>query len=140
MLGFLLLGDEPYMYFSGYDLAWSRYSVMTTLVAEAMQWAIAHRMRLFNLSTGADVSKTRWRPARVDYCGGFFLLGGVFSRNALAARLALRERSSAGGVSQRLRRRSATEVRASPDATTPRKARSLLKAGPPEASRGGAIQ
>lgn len=96
-VGFLL-GDELYMYFSGYDLDWSRYSVMTTLVAEAMQWAIAHRMRLFNLSTGADVSKTRWRPARVDYWGGFLLLGGVFSRNALAARLALSERSSAGRV------------------------------------------
>lgn len=96
-VGFLL-GDELYMYFSGYDPNWSRYSVMTTLVAEAMQWAIARRMRLFNLSTGADVSKTRWRPDRVDYCGGFLLLRGVFSRNALAARLALREPSSAGSV------------------------------------------
>ncbi|WP_374544674.1 GNAT family N-acetyltransferase [Rhodoblastus sp.] len=86
------LGDELYMYFSGYDLEWSRYSVMTTLVAEAMQWAIAHKFRLFNLSTGSDVSKTRWRPAQVDYCGGYEVLGGAFSRLALAALMSLRGR------------------------------------------------
>jgi CelD/BcsL family acetyltransferase involved in cellulose biosynthesis len=90
-VGFIL-GDELYMYFSGYDLEWSRYSVMTTLVAEAIQWAIAHRLRLFNLSTGSDVSKTRWRPARVDFCGGYVLLGGAVSRVALAALLVLRNR------------------------------------------------
>ncbi|MDI9848041.1 GNAT family N-acetyltransferase [Rhodoblastus sp. 17X3] len=92
-VGFIL-GDELYMYFSGYDLEWSRYSVMTTLVAEAIQWAIAHRLRLFNLSTGSDVSKTRWRPARVDFFGGYQILGGAVSRVPLAALLALRNRRS----------------------------------------------
>jgi CelD/BcsL family acetyltransferase involved in cellulose biosynthesis len=89
------LGDELYMYFSGYDLEWGRYSVMTTLVAEAIQWAIARQIKLFNLSTGSDVSKTRWRPARVDFCGGYQVLGGPFSRLALAARLAKTKGSSA---------------------------------------------
>lgn len=69
-IGFLL-GDELYMYFSGYDLGWSRFSVMTTTVAEAIKWAIGQKVRVFNLSTGNDVSKTRWRPQIVDFVGGY---------------------------------------------------------------------
>jgi CelD/BcsL family acetyltransferase involved in cellulose biosynthesis len=69
-IGFLL-GDEIYMYFSGYDLGWSRYSVMTTTVAEAIKWAIEQKLRIFNLSTGNDVSKTRWRPQSLDFAGGY---------------------------------------------------------------------
>jgi CelD/BcsL family acetyltransferase involved in cellulose biosynthesis len=60
-LGFLL-GDELYLYYSGYDTRWSRYSVMTTVVAEAIKWAIDRRLRVVNLSTGYDVSKLRWAP------------------------------------------------------------------------------
>lgn len=58
-LGFLL-EDELYLYFSGFDPAWGKYSVMTTVVAEAIQWAIEQRVRSVNLSPGTDVSKTRW--------------------------------------------------------------------------------
>jgi CelD/BcsL family acetyltransferase involved in cellulose biosynthesis len=90
-------GDELYMYFSGYDLEWSRYSVMTTLVAEAIKWAIGQKVRLFNLSTGRDVSKTRWRPQSRDYAGGFVVLGGPSSRLALAAIEALRGRQNPRG-------------------------------------------
>lgn len=69
-IGFIL-GDEIYLYYSGYDVEWGRYSVMTTVVAEAIRWAIANGIRLVNLSTGTDVSKTRWRPSQAHYIGGY---------------------------------------------------------------------
>ncbi|HEX7671205.1 MAG TPA: GNAT family N-acetyltransferase, partial [Polyangiaceae bacterium] len=43
-LGFQF-GDELYLYFSGYDTAWGRYSVMTTVLSEAIQWAIARGLK-----------------------------------------------------------------------------------------------
>ena len=65
-LGFQL-GDELYLYYSGYEMAWGRYSVMTTLLAEAIKWAIDRRLRLVGLSTGRDVSKLRWGPQSVVF-------------------------------------------------------------------------
>ncbi|GGX41982.1 GNAT family N-acetyltransferase [Undibacterium squillarum] len=59
--------DELYLYYSGYDLDYGRYSVMTTLVAETMKWAIEQGCRRVNLSIGEDVSKTRWGPLEVRY-------------------------------------------------------------------------
>jgi len=59
--------DQIYLYFSGYDLAWSKYSVMTTLVVEAIKWSIGRRLTLVHLSTGADVSKLRWGPTQTRY-------------------------------------------------------------------------
>ena len=61
------LGDSLYLYYSGYDPAWGRYSVMTTVVAEAIKYAIAEGYRTVNLSTGSDISKTRWGPREVRY-------------------------------------------------------------------------
>lgn len=58
-LGFVV-GDELYLYFSGYEPEWAAYSVMTTTLAEAIKWAISQRFRAVNLSPGTDVSKTRW--------------------------------------------------------------------------------
>ena len=58
-----LLGDEMYLYYSGYLPEWRRFSVMTTLTAEAIKWAIERRLRIVNLSTGSDYSKIRWRPS-----------------------------------------------------------------------------
>ncbi|MEP7051006.1 MAG: GNAT family N-acetyltransferase [Pseudomonadota bacterium] len=63
-IGFIA-GDSLYLYYSGYDPAFARYSVMTTTVAEAIQYAIAHGMKTVNLSTGNDVSKTRWNPVEI---------------------------------------------------------------------------
>jgi CelD/BcsL family acetyltransferase involved in cellulose biosynthesis len=60
-IGFAL-ADSLYLYYSGYDPAFAKYSVMTTVVAEAIQYAIAEKFRTVNLSTGNDVSKTRWGP------------------------------------------------------------------------------
>lgn len=63
-IGFLL-GDEIYLYFSGYSAKWGRYSVMTTLLAEALRWAIENRLVRAHLSRGRDVSKLRWGPTVV---------------------------------------------------------------------------
>jgi CelD/BcsL family acetyltransferase involved in cellulose biosynthesis len=71
-LGFLM-GDELYLYFSGYEPAWGAFSVMTTTVAETVKWAIEHEVRLLNLSPGTDVSKTRWGARPVTTCGGVLL-------------------------------------------------------------------
>ena len=71
-LGFLL-GDELYLYFSGFDPDWAGYSVMTTTVAEAIKWAIERKLRVVNLSCGTDVSKTRWGPDVVTTCSGIWV-------------------------------------------------------------------
>lgn len=63
-IGFVL-GGSLYLYYSGYDPAWGRYSVMTTTVAETLKAAIAEGLQAVNLSTGNDVSKTRWGPEEV---------------------------------------------------------------------------
>lgn len=60
-------GSELYLYYSGYDPDWARYSVMTTLVAETLKWAIDSGITTVNLSFGRDVSKTRWRPREVPF-------------------------------------------------------------------------
>jgi len=60
-IGFVA-GDTLYLYYSGYDPAFAQYSVMTTTVAEAIQYGILHGFSRINLSTGNDVSKARWSP------------------------------------------------------------------------------
>jgi CelD/BcsL family acetyltransferase involved in cellulose biosynthesis len=55
-------GDTLYLYFSAYDPEFSKFSIMTTLVAEAIKWAIAQRIKYVNLSFGRDNSKIRWGP------------------------------------------------------------------------------
>jgi CelD/BcsL family acetyltransferase involved in cellulose biosynthesis len=56
-----------YLYYSGYEPEFGRYSVMTTLVAETLKWAIDNGIDTVNLSFGNDVSKTRWRPESVSF-------------------------------------------------------------------------
>jgi CelD/BcsL family acetyltransferase involved in cellulose biosynthesis len=65
-MGFLT-GNSLYLYYSGYDPAWSRYSVMTTALAEIIKYAIEHGIKTVNLSPAEDISKTRWSPRQVDY-------------------------------------------------------------------------
>jgi CelD/BcsL family acetyltransferase involved in cellulose biosynthesis len=65
-IGFVVAGSL-YLYYSGYDPAWAKYSVMTTTVAEAIKYAIAQGLNTVNLSPGADVSKTRWGPRVEEY-------------------------------------------------------------------------
>jgi CelD/BcsL family acetyltransferase involved in cellulose biosynthesis len=58
---------EIYLYYSGYDPTWAKYSVMTTLLVEAMKWSIEQRLVILHLSTGSDVSKLRWSPIATRY-------------------------------------------------------------------------
>jgi CelD/BcsL family acetyltransferase involved in cellulose biosynthesis len=58
-IGFLT-GDTLYLYYSGFDTAWARYSVMTTALAEIIKLSIAQGVQTINLSPGTDVGKTRW--------------------------------------------------------------------------------
>ena len=95
-IGFLL-GDELYLYYSGYDVAWARYSVMTTLVAEALKWAIDQDLRIVNLSTGTDVSKSRWRPDQITYAGGFQVSRTPWARLAFNSIQYMRDKRSAAG-------------------------------------------
>jgi CelD/BcsL family acetyltransferase involved in cellulose biosynthesis len=63
-IGFVV-NDTLYLYYSGFDPELGKYSVMTTAVAEAIKYAIAAGFQRVNLSTGSDVSKTRWDPVPV---------------------------------------------------------------------------
>ena len=94
-LGFVL-GDELYLYFSGYEPAWGAYSVMTTTVAEAIKWAIENRLKLVNLSPGTDVSKTRWGATAITTSNGMLLSATRRGKLAFAMLNELSERSRPG--------------------------------------------
>ena len=79
-----LYGGGIYLYYAGYDPAWGKYSVMTTLVAETLKHAIELGLLFANLSTGVDRSKMRWRPAETK------LESLVVISTAPRARLAIR--------------------------------------------------
>jgi len=83
-IGFAL-GKALYLYYSGYDPEWGRYSVMTTTVAESLKHAIHEGFELINLSTGNDVSKTRWSPEELTYCEGIHLSETLRARAAWSA-------------------------------------------------------
>jgi hypothetical protein len=80
-----LLGDELYLYYSGYDMQWAKFSVMTTLLAETLKWAIEQKIPVVNLSTGADTSKLRWDPTPTHFRAAIQIAPGLGSRLAFAA-------------------------------------------------------
>ena len=82
-VGFVV-GSGLYLYYSGFDPRWRRYSVMTTTVAEAIKHAIGEGLRTVNFSTGTDVSKTRWGPRKVIYGNAFQVARSPKSRIAHA--------------------------------------------------------
>jgi CelD/BcsL family acetyltransferase involved in cellulose biosynthesis len=92
-IGFVV-GASLYMYYSGFNPAWSRYSVMTTTLAEAIKYAIAHGLKSISLSPNKDVSKTRWGPRQVDYRSA--IEQGVGLRSRLATHAYLKARSDPG--------------------------------------------
>jgi CelD/BcsL family acetyltransferase involved in cellulose biosynthesis len=98
-IGFVV-GDSLYLYYSGFDPAWSRYSVMTTTVAEAIKYAIAHGLKTVNLSPNLDVSKSRWSPRRVDYKSVYE--EGWRLRSRLARRVYIKAKSGEGAQSRLL--------------------------------------
>ncbi len=65
-LGFVI-GDALYCYYSGFDPAFSRYSVMTRLQVELMRWAVDTGLLTINLSTGRDQAKLRWNPRALEF-------------------------------------------------------------------------
>jgi CelD/BcsL family acetyltransferase involved in cellulose biosynthesis len=83
-IGFVV-GRRLHLYYSGYDLAFGKYSVMTTTVAEAFKHAIAQGIDSVNLSTGADTSKLRWHPTEVGYLDAVAVSPRVGSRLAYQA-------------------------------------------------------
>jgi CelD/BcsL family acetyltransferase involved in cellulose biosynthesis len=87
-LGFVV-EDSLYFYYSGFDPQWARYSVMTTTVAEAIKYAMAHELKTVNLSPTRERSKTRWGPRQVDYGSAFEFGGRLRSRLAHSAYLSV---------------------------------------------------
>jgi CelD/BcsL family acetyltransferase involved in cellulose biosynthesis len=92
-IGFAV-GDSLYLYYSGYDPAWARYSVMTTTVAEAIKYAIANGFKTVNLSPTQEVSKMRWSPREIEYPSAY--QEGARLRSRLARRVYVKARSGAG--------------------------------------------
>jgi CelD/BcsL family acetyltransferase involved in cellulose biosynthesis len=90
-IGFLG-GEDVYLYFSGYDPEWRQHSVMTTTLVEIIKWAISSRIRICNLSSGTDVSKTRWRPQHVNSYGGYVAINSLAGQLILPAARTLRNR------------------------------------------------
>jgi CelD/BcsL family acetyltransferase involved in cellulose biosynthesis len=78
-----LLGDELYLYYSGYDPAWRKHSIMTTHTCECFKWAIDQGVKAVNLSKGKDLSKTRWKGAEIIHYDG--ILFSPTSRGRLLA-------------------------------------------------------
>lgn len=68
-----LFENELYLYYSGYDLAWRKYSIMTTLMCECFKWAIESQVKVVNLSKGRDRSKLRWRGNEVMFRDALFI-------------------------------------------------------------------
>jgi CelD/BcsL family acetyltransferase involved in cellulose biosynthesis len=92
-----LSGGCFYLYHSGFDPAWWRYSVSTTLTAECIKLAIARGAHTVNLSTGRDASKLRWGPEE-------HLIGGVaFSSRAARSRTVTATRDLTKLIEQYLR-------------------------------------
>jgi CelD/BcsL family acetyltransferase involved in cellulose biosynthesis len=83
-IGFVVSGSL-YLYYSGFDAEWGKYSVMTTTVAEAIKYAIDCGLATVNLSTGTDVSKTRWGPRVVSFDQAIERRSGLVPRLAYAS-------------------------------------------------------
>lgn len=52
-----------FLYYSGFDPAWSKYSVAMVATAEALKWAIASGLTRVEFLRGADQFKRRWDTA-----------------------------------------------------------------------------
>jgi CelD/BcsL family acetyltransferase involved in cellulose biosynthesis len=81
-VGFLL-PECLYLYYAGYDPAWRKYSVATTLTTEAIKYAINSGLRRVHLSMGADASKARWAPEMPVFYAAVCVRPGLYPRAAL---------------------------------------------------------
>ncbi len=80
-IGFML-PDCLYLYYSGFDPAWGKYSVMTTTVAEAINYAIDQGLPRVHLSMGMDVAKARWGPETPAFTQALSVRANLYSRSA----------------------------------------------------------
>jgi len=96
-LGFVM-ADELYLYFSGFEPAWGKYSVMTTTVAETLKWAVEQRIKSVNLSPGTDISKTRWGASAITTHNGVWVSSSRRGQWVFRALTELNERSRQGKV------------------------------------------
>jgi CelD/BcsL family acetyltransferase involved in cellulose biosynthesis len=103
-------GSELYLYHAGNDPAWDAYSIMTTLLAEIIKWAIDAKVTTLNLSTGMDRSKTRWKPIEIVYSDGVQVAPGIASHALWHIYDTLREQIYSGSAMRRL-----AGIRKSPD-------------------------
>jgi CelD/BcsL family acetyltransferase involved in cellulose biosynthesis len=102
-VGFVL-GGSLYLYYSGYDAAFAKYSVMTTTVFEAISYAFGQGLRSVNLSTGNDVSKTRWRPVEIVERAGVANAGHPRARLAHGAYQVAASLAQSGRLRERAHR------------------------------------
>lgn len=72
-----------YLYRSGWDPAWRKYAVATTLVAEAIKYAIDSGIPRLHLSMGEDASKSRWGPEKPRFHRAICVRPQLSSRLAL---------------------------------------------------------
>jgi CelD/BcsL family acetyltransferase involved in cellulose biosynthesis len=109
-----VLGGSMYLYYSGFDPAYAKYAVATTLVAESIQRAIGERLRSVNLSSGSDQSKLRWRPTEIAFREALLLsptaLGQAKYGMIHAAGRAMTESSVGRRAQHLLKRRAARAV------------------------------
>jgi CelD/BcsL family acetyltransferase involved in cellulose biosynthesis len=98
-IGFVV-GDELYLYYSGFDPKWWDFSVMTTTMAEAIKYAIGRRLHIVNLSPTRTVEKSRWGPRQVDYGSAYQTRARLKSR--LANSTYLKIQSGGSKLLQRL--------------------------------------
>ena len=80
-IGFAV-GNSLYLYFSGFDPRWSKYSVMTTTLVEIIKHAIAQGYSTVNMSPGKDISKSRWDPREIRFAQATQLSVSLRSRLA----------------------------------------------------------
>lgn len=72
-----VVGPTLYLYYSGFRPEYGRFSVMTTTLAESLRWAIEQGLTEANLSTGRDVSKTRWDPTEIPMSDAVIVRDGL---------------------------------------------------------------
>jgi CelD/BcsL family acetyltransferase involved in cellulose biosynthesis len=80
-IGFAV-GKSLYLYYSGFDPRWSKYSVMTTTLVEIIKYAIAQGYSAVNMSPGKHISKTRWDPREIRFAQATQLSVSLRSRLA----------------------------------------------------------
>jgi CelD/BcsL family acetyltransferase involved in cellulose biosynthesis len=100
-VGFVL-GNELYLYYSGYRVVWAQHSVMTTVVAESIKWAIQQGLDGVDLSTGRDLSKLRWKPTEIVTCEGVQSSSRRLRQLAAGAYLRVAERATPNSVLGRI--------------------------------------